>query len=51
MKRSTARVLRWFGLLEAARRVELRRRMREARALPDAVILGAMKSGTTSLHY
>jgi hypothetical protein len=25
--------------------------MGEARALPDAVILGAMKSGTTSLHY
>jgi hypothetical protein len=44
-------VLRWFGLLEAARRAELERRMGEARALPDAVILGAMKSGTTSLHY
>jgi len=47
----TARVLRWFGLLEAGRRAELRLRMRQLRALPDAVILGAMKSGTSSLHY
>jgi hypothetical protein len=44
-------VLRWFGLLEAGRRAELRLRMRQLRALPDAVILGAMKSGTSSLHY
>jgi hypothetical protein len=50
VKRSTARVLRWFGLLEAARRAELRIRMGQPRALPDAVILGAMKSGTSSLH-
>ncbi len=50
MKRGTARVLRWFGLLEAGRRAELRMRMRQPRALPDAVILGAMKSGTSSLH-
>lgn len=51
MKRGTARLLRWFGLLEAGRRAELRLRMRQPRALPDAVILGAMKSGTTSLHH
>jgi hypothetical protein len=42
--------LRWFGLLEAGRRTELRIRMGQPRALPDAVILGAMKSGTSSLH-
>ena len=51
MKRGTARVLRWFGLLEAGRRAELRIRMGQPRALPDAVILGAMKSGTSSLHH
>ena len=51
MKRGAARVLRWFGLLEAGRRVELRIRMGQPRALPDAVILGAMKSGTSSLHH
>ncbi|MDH4166156.1 MAG: sulfotransferase domain-containing protein [Gammaproteobacteria bacterium] len=45
------RTLRWFGLLEAGRRVELRLRLRDARALPDALIIGAMKSGTSSLHY
>jgi hypothetical protein len=50
VKRSTARVLRWFGLLEAARRAELRIRMGQPCALPDAVIVGAMKSGTSSLH-
>ena len=50
MKRGTARVLRWVGLLEAGRRAELRIRMGQPRALPKAVILGAMKSGTTSLH-
>ena len=50
MKRGTARALRWFGLLEAGRRAELRIRMRQPRGLPDVVILGAMKSGTTSLH-
>ena len=50
MKRGTARILRWFGLLEAGRRAELRLRMRQPRALPDAVILGAQKSGTSSLH-
>jgi hypothetical protein len=43
--------LRWFGLLEAGRRAELRIRMGQPRALPDAVILGAMKSGTSSLHH
>lgn len=50
MKRGTARILRWVGLLEAGRRAELRIRMRQRRELPDAVILGAMKSGTSSLH-
>jgi hypothetical protein len=45
------RTLRWFGLLETGRRLELRLRMRDARALPDAMIIGAMKSGTSSLHY
>jgi hypothetical protein len=42
--------LRWFGLLEASRRAELRWRIGQSRALPDVVILGAQKSGTTSLH-
>lgn len=51
MRSGTARVLRWFGLLEAGRRAELRLRMRQPRTLPDAVILGAMKSGTSSLHH
>lgn len=50
MKRGVARALRWFGLLEPARQVELRWRMGRPRALPDAVILGAQKSGTSSLH-
>ena len=50
MRKGTARVLRWFGLLEAGRQAELRLRMNQPRALPDAVILGAMKSGTSSLH-
>ncbi len=44
------RVLRLLGLLETGRRIELGRRMRDARSLPDAVILGAQKSGTSSLH-
>jgi len=50
VKRGVARTLRWFGLLEAGRSVELRWRMGQPRALPDAVILGAQKSGTSSLH-
>jgi hypothetical protein len=45
------RTLRLLGLLEAGRRIELRRRMRQGRVLPQAVILGAQKSGTSSLHY
>jgi hypothetical protein len=45
------RTLRLLGLLEAGRRIELRYRMNQPRALPDAVILGAQKSGTSSLHY
>jgi hypothetical protein len=50
MKRGLTRALRLVGLLEAGRRVELRLRMREQRSLPGAVILGAQKCGTTSLH-
>lgn len=50
MERSVERVLRWFGLLEPARRTELRWRMGQPRVLPAAVILGAQKSGTSSLH-
>ena len=45
------RTLRLLGLLEPARRLELRRRMSESRSLPQAVILGAQKSGTSSLHH
>lgn len=45
------RTLRWFGLLEAGRRVELKLRLRQACALPDVLMIGAMKSGTSSLHY
>jgi len=51
MHPTLTRTLRWFGLLEAGRRVELKLRSRAARALPDAMIIGAMKSGTSSLHY
>jgi hypothetical protein len=51
MHPTLTRTLRWFGLLETGRQLELRLRLREARALPDAMIIGAMKSGTSSLHY
>jgi hypothetical protein len=51
LNRSLTRVLRLLGLLEAGRRVEHRWRLDQSRALPDAVILGAQKSGTSSLHY
>ena len=44
------RTLRLLGLLEAGRRAELKLRMRQPRALPGAVILGAQKCGTSSLH-
>jgi hypothetical protein len=50
VKRGTARVLRWFRLLEPARRAELQWRLGQSRALPDAVIVGAQKCGTSSLH-
>lgn len=50
MHPALTRSLRWFGLLEPARRFETRLRMREPRELPGAVILGAQKCGTTSLH-
>ena len=51
MHPTVTRTLRWFGLLEAGRRVALQFRSRDARALPGAMIIGAMKSGTSSLHY
>ena len=51
MHPTVTRTLRWFGLLETGRRIELKLRLREPRALPDALIIGAMKSGTSSLHY
>ena len=44
------RALRLVGLLEAGRTVELRLRIRQPRSLPDAVIIGAQKSGTSSLQ-
>jgi hypothetical protein len=44
------RTLRLLRLLETGRGVELRLRMRQSRALPGAVILGAQKCGTSSLH-
>jgi Sulfotransferase domain len=44
------RSLRWVGLLETGRRAELRVRMRQSRALPDALIIGGQKCGTSSLH-
>jgi len=50
LNRSLTRALRLLGLLEAGRRAELRWRTGQPRALPDAVILGAQKSGTSSLH-
>jgi hypothetical protein len=50
MQRALTRALRLAGLLEAGRRTELRLRMRQARALPGAVIVGAQKCGTSSLH-
>jgi hypothetical protein len=51
MHPTLTRTLRTFGLLEPGRRLELKLRMRDARALPDALIIGAMKSGTSSLHH
>lgn len=50
MHPTLTRTLRLFGLLEAGRRVELQLRLRDERALPDAMIIGAMKAGTSSLH-
>ena len=51
MHPTLTRTLRLFGLLEPGRRLELQLRLRDERALPDAMIIGAMKSGTSSLHY
>ena len=50
MHPTLTRTLRLLGLLEAGRRVELKLRLRDDRALPDVMIIGAMKSGTSSLH-
>jgi hypothetical protein len=50
MHPTLTRTLRWFGLLETGRRIELELRLRDERALPGAMIVGAMKCGTTSLH-
>ncbi len=50
MHPTLTRTLRLVGLLEVGRRVETRLRMGQTRALPDAVILGAQKCGTSSLH-
>ncbi len=50
MHPTLTRTLRWFGLLEAGRRIELHARLRDERALPGALILGGMKCGTSSLH-
>jgi hypothetical protein len=50
MHPTLTRTLRLLGLLEAGRRLELGLRVREERALPDAMIVGAMKCGTSSLH-
>jgi hypothetical protein len=51
MHRNLTRALRLFGLVETGRRIELRMRMRQDRSLPDAVIIGAQKCGTSSLHH
>jgi len=50
MHPTLTRTLRLLGALEAGRRVELQLRLRDERALPDAMIIGAMKAGTSSLH-
>jgi hypothetical protein len=50
MHPNLTRALRLFGLLETGRRAELRLRMGQDRSLPDAVIIGAQKCGTSSLH-
>ena len=50
MHPTLTRTLRLFGLLEPGRRLELQLRLRDERALPAAMIIGAMKSGTSSLH-
>lgn len=50
MHPTLTRTLRRLGLLEAGRQLELRLRLRGTRALPDAMIIGALKCGTSSLH-
>jgi hypothetical protein len=44
------KTLRLLGLLESGRRLELQLRLRDERSLPQAMIIGAMKCGTSSLH-
>ena len=51
MHPNLTRALRLVGLLEPGRDLELRMRMRQPRELPGLVILGAQKSGTSSLHH
>lgn len=50
MNPALTKTLRLLGLLEAGRRAELKYRKRQPRALPDAVIIGGQKCGTSSLH-
>ncbi len=50
MHATLTRTLRWLGLLETGRRIELQWRLRDERALPGALIIGGMKCGTSSLH-
>jgi hypothetical protein len=50
MHPTLTRTLRLLGLLESGRRLELQLRLRDERSLPQAMIIGAMKCGTSSLH-
>ena len=50
MHPTLTRTLRLLGLLEPGRRLELQLRLRDERSLPQAMIIGAMKCGTSSLH-
>jgi hypothetical protein len=50
MHPTLTKTLRLLGLLESGRRFELQLRLRDERSLPQAMIIGAMKCGTSSLH-
>jgi hypothetical protein len=50
MHPTLTKTLRLLGLLESGRRLELQLRLRDERSLPQAMIIGAMKCGTSSLH-